>query len=190
MAESKESKDLTIPEGTILHHTRASQFPAGGTHPTYPYAWYCSKPFTTCRPSCQAIYTYKVRKTIAKVFDWNLDYEQQAKDLQQYEPRIVVEEDNDDYSIAAFVIQVLGFEGMMDRGEGGMCVVLSAEAGQTYLELIKVELCGSPSVHPGYTSLVPEGDGYMSTFKSPYHYTPEEIAALRKKIPASMLCPS
>ena len=181
-----ESKDLTVPEGTILHHVRSTQFPAGGTHPSYTYNWYSTKPFC----SDKAHYTYKVRKTITKIFDWSLDYETQAAELQQYEPRIVVEEDTDDYSIAAFAIQVLGFEGMMNRGEDTTYVVLSAEAGQTYLELIKVELCDNPPVHPGYTSLVPEGDYYVPSFKSPYHYTPEEIAALRQKVPADMLCPS
>ena len=185
-----EVKTPGLPIGTILYHERDTQFPAEGVRPTYPYAWYCTKPFWSNGNEQESIarYTYRVTQPITKISKWK-PYKEQALEFNKYEPRFDAEGDVNDYSISAFVIQVLGFEATIEEDKDTMYVVLGAETSQTSLEVVKIELFGQPLVHPGYTSLFPEGLISLEITTSPYHYTPEEIAALRQKVPPSMLCP-
>lgn len=190
-------KILTLPKGTTLCHERSTLFPEGKLHPFFAYNWYSTTPFWSCtddilgKPKNDepvARYIYTVKEDVPNFLEWT-DEDALQHLFKQMWSGYVLEEDetSNDYALAAFATQVLGYSGLLNFGnpESLEETLIMGGEGSRYLKFEKLLTFNHPQPHPGYaeSTVVEHGyKGHITDFEGITFYTPEEVKKIRATI--------
>jgi hypothetical protein len=152
----------TLWAGTTLTHQRMeTRFPvSAGSRPTFLYNWFTTdrtRPFWNGNSDLVATYRYRTVGDIHTLIDTSRIGEEALRLLfTEMWPAYVSRADEcNDYALAAFATQVLGFAGIYDSRTGS--VILD---NHIYLEWISTYCPHHMPCHPGYvSSTMPDGYG-------------------------------
>lgn len=177
-------KLVTLPAGTVLLHQREELFPAGKLYPHFIYNWYSSTPFWG---SGYATYRYTTTRSITNLIMWEIENVESLRQLftQMWPGYISTPGEINDYSLAAFAVQILGLNGMVgfDRSGGVESLILGG-SGENWMRLDSITAPPGTPVHPGYkSSTIPWGGGApTSSMRGIVSYSPEQIVSIREWI--------
>lgn len=170
----------TIPKDTILVHERHDCFPEGRDKPYYHYNWFnvnscfwsVSDTHDGEPKNDESIvrYVYEVKKDIS-VIDWKIPIKEWISKIY---PSFIPSEYDVDYEEAAFLLQVLGYDGIDAKD----FLILSPQAIDS-LECIRITKFGDVPEKESSYGLEPEGPGVQGTVGKLF-YTKEEIDQLQK----------
>ena len=155
-----EIKLTTLPAKTILVHERSTLFPKGHTYPFFAYNWYSTLPFWSCADSVEskgntarskesiARYIYEVKEEIPNFILWENSFAL-ARRFKEIWSGYVDDSEINDYALAAFACQVLGYSGLLSFKEDRVNVIISSHK-TSKLEFKKLLTFNDPEIHPGY----------------------------------------
>ncbi|CAH6418341.1 Hypothetical protein POVN_LOCUS117 [uncultured virus] len=186
---------LTLPKGKIVIHERSTLFPEGRVHPYFVYNWYAGTPFWSGSETASgppknqdpvARYVYEVKEDVPNFIEWTVETETAlAHMFKRMWPGYILESDDEvnDYAMAAFAIQVLGYSGLLQMKEGEVEGLIMGGPGIDHLDFLKLYTFNHPQPHSGYTSAsTPVGAGFSPSMEGISFYTPEDVAAIRAYI--------
>lgn len=185
---------VTLPKDTLLCHERSTLFPECKLYPYFTYNWYSTKPFWSnadtiwSKPKNEepiARYIYSVKEDVPNFIEWRIEEETALAHLfQQMWPYYILEEEDEvnDYALAAFAIQVLGYSGLLSYDEKGN-VNSVIMGGTDRLKFAKLLTFNHPQLYLGsYTTGFPHREHSDMSIRGITHYTPEDIAKIRAYI--------
>jgi hypothetical protein len=183
---------------TLVHEREETEFPVGHWYPHFLYNWYSGTPFWTCASSNQdsgnhpiierpiARYIYTVKEDIELIL-WT-DEDIAAELTRLYPPYIRPPQDEfdvNDYAMAAFGCQVLGYNGFISINKDGKidnCIL--AGDGSKWLRLTTFMRFGDPQPHPEYKDTTkPDAKGHWDpNIAGIVYYDEKQVATLRAEL--------